>query len=127
MPDHTVIRFPNGRADAPGFTDTAALNDIHAIMCRRGGWSADTAADIAEVLARAGRPVIDIRDIDAVAGQTPAGLPQARIDAGGTAVEVYQDHTGALVVAITATPADEDGLTVTLNGQPLHPAPGSTP
>ena len=124
MPDHTVIRFPDGRATAPGYTDTAALNDIHAIVCRPGGWTPDTLDDVAQVLARCGRPVIDVRDIDAATGLTPAGLPQARIDAGGTHVEVYQDQSGGLAVAITATAADEAGLTVTLNGRPLHPATG---
>ena len=48
-----------------------------------------------------------VRDIDAAVEQTPAGLPQARVDAGGTNVEVYQDQSGGLAVAIAATAADE--------------------
>ncbi len=127
MPDHRVIPFPTGRAGARGDSDTAALNDIHAILCRPGGWDPDTLDDVALVLARCGRPVADVRDIDATAGHTPAGLPQARVDAGGTSIEVYQDHSGGLAVTITATPADETGLTVSLNGRPLHAATGSTP
>src|SRR6266536_5428727 len=54
--------------------------------------------------------------------QTAAGLPQARVDADGTKVEVYQDQSGGLVVAIAATASDEASLTVTLNDRQLHPA-----
>jgi hypothetical protein len=125
--DHTVIPFPTRRAGAAGYSDTAALNDIHAILCRRGGGDPATVGDLARVVARGGRPVVDVRDIDATVEHTPAGLPQARVDAGGTSIEVYQDHSGGLAVTITATPADETGLTVTLNGRPLHAAAGSTP
>jgi hypothetical protein len=127
MPDHTVIRFPAGRTTAPGYTDTAALNDIHAILCCHSGWSPGTLEEVAEVLARCGRPVMAVRDIEAAAGQTPAGLPQARVDAGGTEAEVYQDQSGGLVVAITATGADEASLLVTLNEHQLHPAAGRQP
>jgi len=35
--DHTVIRFPPARTAGGGYTDTAALNDIYAILCRPGG------------------------------------------------------------------------------------------
>ena len=127
MPDHKVIRFPAGRAAAPGYTDTAALNDIHAIVCRRGGWDPATFDDVAQVLARCGRPVMAVRDIEAAVEQTPAGLPQARVDAGGTNVEVYQDQSGGLAVAIAATAPDEADLTVTLNDRQLHPAAGRQP
>jgi hypothetical protein len=127
MPDHRVIRFPARRAAAPGYSDTAALNDIHAILCRRGGSDPGTLEDVALVLARCGRPVVAVRDIEAAVEETPAGLPQARVDAGGTSVEVYQDQSGGLVVAIAATAADEATLTVTLNGRRLHPTIRSQP
>lgn len=127
MPDHRVIRFPTGRAAAPGYTDTAALNDIHAILCRRSGWNPAMLEDVAQVLARRGRPVIAVRDIEAAVEQTPAGLPQARVDAGGTNVEVYQDQSGGLAIAIAATASDEADLTVTLNDRQLHPANGRRP
>lgn len=127
MPDNSVIRFPARRAATPGYTDTAALNDIHAILCRRGGWDPDTLEDVAQVLARCGRPVVPIRDIEATVEQTPAGLPQARVNADGTTVEVYQDRSGGLVVAITASPGDEAALTITLNDRQLHPVAGRRP
>jgi hypothetical protein len=128
MSDHTVVRFPPGRAAPPGYTDTAALNDIHAIVCsRRDTPDASVVADVADVLARAGRPVIEVRDIHAAVADTPAGLPEARVDAGTTSVRVYQDHTGGLAVVIAATAADETGLTVTLNRRQLHPAPSLSP
>jgi hypothetical protein len=44
MPDHRVIRFPAGRVASPVYSDTAALNDIHAILCRGGGWDPATLA-----------------------------------------------------------------------------------
>ena len=127
MPDHKVIRFPDGRAAAPGYSDTAALNDIHAILCRRSGWDPAMLEDVAQVLARRGRPVVAVRDIEAAVEQTPAGLPQARVEAGGTSVEVYQDQSGGLAVAIAATALDEADLTVTLNDRRLHPAAGRQP
>jgi hypothetical protein len=121
MPDHKLIRFPARRDMALGYNDTAALNDIHAILCRHPEWDPGTLRDVAQVLARCGRPVVAIRDIEAAVEQTPAGLPQARVDADGTTVEVYQDQSGGLVVAITATTADAAALTVTLNDRQLHP------
>jgi hypothetical protein len=122
MSDHTVVHFPPGRAGPPGYPDTAALNDIHAIMCRPGGPDPAVLDDIALVLARAGRPIIEVRDIQASVTETPAGLPEARVDAGTTSIRVYQDHSGALVVAVAATAADEAGLSITLNRRQLSPA-----
>ncbi|HEX9354067.1 MAG TPA: hypothetical protein VF933_09665 [Streptosporangiaceae bacterium] len=123
MSDHTVIRFPNGQAPPPGYTDTAALNDIHAILCRPGRPAADALDDIALVLARCGRPLIDVLDIQAGLTETPAGLPEARVDAGPATVVVHQDRSGRLVIAATTT--GETDLTVTLNQRQLHPAGGS--
>jgi hypothetical protein len=122
MSDHTIAHFPPGRTGPPGYTDTAALNDIHAIICRRGGPAPSTVEDIAAVLARTGRPVVEVRDIEASVAETPAGLPEARVDAGTTSVRVYQNTSGGLVVAVAATAADETALTVTLNRRQLHPA-----
>src|SRR6266487_2966390 len=103
MSDHTVIRFPNDKAPPPGYSDTAALNDIHAILCRPGGPDPSALDDIALVLARCGRPLIDVVDIQADVTETPTGLPEARVHAAAT------------------TPAETD-LTVTLNRRQLHPA-----
>jgi len=124
MPDHRVIRFPAGRVASPVYSDTAALNDIHAILCRRCGWDPATLDDIAQILTRRGRPVVAVRDIEAAVEETPAGLPQARVDAGGTNIEVYQEQFGGLVVAVAATAPDEAALTITLNGRRLNPAIG---
>jgi hypothetical protein len=122
MSDHTIVHFPPGRAGPPGYPDTAALNDIHAIMCRPGGPAPAVLDDIALVLARAGRPIIEVRDIQACVAETPGGVPEARVDADATSVRVYQDISGGLVVAVAATAADEAALTITLNRRQLHPA-----
>lgn len=127
MPDNRVIRFPARPVATPGYTDTAALNDIRAILCRRGGWDPDTLQDVAQILARSGRPVVPIRDIEAAVEQTPAGLPVARVNADGTTVEVYQDRSGGLVVEIVASAPDEAALTITLNDRQLHPVTGRRP
>src|ERR1019366_4119516 len=60
MPDATVTPL---RPRAPsGYTDTAALNDIHALLTT--GDPGDAAlTDIALVLARTGRPMTAARDI----------------------------------------------------------------
>ena len=120
MSDHTVIRFPNGTAP-PAYSDAAALNDIHAILCRPGGPAPDALDDIALVLARCGRPLIDVLDIHTGLTETPTGLPEARVHAGATTIAVHQDPTGQLVIAATTTAEAETGLMVTLNQRQLHP------
>ena len=61
MPDATVIPL---RARAPSaYSDTAALNDIHTLLTVSEPGGA-TLADIAQILARTGRPMTRVRDIE---------------------------------------------------------------
>ncbi len=127
MTDHTVVRFPTPRTGSAAYTDTEAVNDIHAILCRRGGLDPGMLEDVALVLARSGRLVVEVRDIEAAVAESAAGLPEARVDAGGTKLVIHQGESGGLVVAIEATAADEAQLIVTLNKQQLHPLPPRRP
>lgn len=120
MPDRTVTPL---RPRAPsGYTDSAALNDIHALLTT-GDPGDSTLADIAQILARTGRPMVRARDIAASTTETALGWPVACVDAGDTCVFVHQGTAGAgLVIEIcTKTDAEQAALAVTLDGRPLHP------
>jgi hypothetical protein len=120
MPDATVTPL---RPRAPsGYTDTAALNDIHALLTASDPGDG-TLADIAEILARTGRAMIRARDIDISTTETALGWPVACIDAGDTCVFVRQAPAGVgLVVEIcTKTDTEQAALAVTLDGRSLHP------
>ena len=120
MPDGTVTPL---RPRAPaGYTDTAALNDIHALLTATDPGNA-TLTGIADILLRTGRPMTPIRDIEISTTETALGWPVACVDAGDTAVFVRQAPAGAgLVIEIcTKTDAEHDALAVTLDGRPLHP------
>lgn len=130
MSETTVIPFPRGRqpsADA----DTPALNDIHALLTAPGhGSDRDRLRDIGLILARTGRPMVRARDIDASTKLSTTGWPVARVVAEDTTVTVRQDPagTGLLVEITTRTPAERDGLTVTLDSRRLHdPCPPGRP
>ena len=128
MTDATVIPL---RARAPAaYTDTAALNDIHALLTAPDPGDA-ALADIALILARTGRPMVRVRDIEITTIETALGWPVACTDAGDTTVYVRQAPagTGLLIEICTKTAAEHDALTVTLDGQPLHPPgqPGTGP
>jgi hypothetical protein len=121
MHDRTVIPL---RARAPSaYTDTAALNDIHALLTTQDPGHA-ALADIAQILARAGRPMVRARDIEISTTETALGWPVACADAGDTSVFVRQapSGTGLLIEICTKTDAEHDALTVTLDGRTLHPA-----
>jgi hypothetical protein len=121
MPHGTVTPL---RARAPsGYTDTAALNDIHAVLTTADPGDA-ALADIALILTRTGRPMAQVRDIEITTIETVLGWPVACTDAGDTTVYVRQASagTGLLVEIHTKTAAEHDALAVTLDGTPLHPA-----
>jgi hypothetical protein len=102
------------------YTDTAALNDIHALVT--AGDPGDGAlADIAQILARTGRPMTPVRDIEISATETALGWPVACVRAGDTSVFIRQSPAGpSLLIEIYAkTDAERDGLAVTLDGCPL--------
>ncbi len=119
MTDGTVTPI---RRDAP-YTDTAALNDIHVLLTATDPGD-QSLADIAAILARTGRPLIPVRDIEATATETVLGWPVACVDAGDTAVYVRQAPagTGLAIEICTKTDTEHASLAVTLDGRPLHPA-----
>jgi hypothetical protein len=120
MPDGTVTPL---RPRAPtGYTDTAALNDIHTLLTSTDPGDG-TLADIAAILARTGRPLVKARDIETSTTETALGWPVACVDADDTRVFIRQTSAGpGLVIEIcTKTDAEQDALAVTLDGRPLHP------
>jgi hypothetical protein len=127
MPDHAVTRLRP--VPPPPYSDIAALDDIHAILTAPDPSQASL-ADIAEVVARTGRPLVAARDIEITTTETALGWPVACTQAGDTTVYVRQEPAGpGLRVEITTkTAAEAAGLTATLDGATLHPArPGGTP
>ncbi len=121
MTDATVTPL---RLRAPsGYTDTAALNDIHALLTT-GDPSEGALADIALVLARAGRPMATVRDIEITTTETALGWPVACAQAGDTSVFIRQAPAGQglLIEITTKTAVEHDALTITLDGRTLHPA-----
>ena len=79
MPDRNVTQLH--RRATSGYTDTLALNDIHALLTTQDPGDA-TLADIAQILTRTGRPVIAVRDIEITITETPtAGRSRARTPA----------------------------------------------
>jgi hypothetical protein len=121
MPDSTVI--PLRPRVAAAYTDTAALNDIHALLTTTEPGQS-TLADIALILARAGRPMTRARDIEVSTIETALGWPVALVDAGDTSVYVRQDPagTGLLIEICTESDAERSSLAVTLDGTLLGPA-----
>ncbi len=119
MADGTVTPI---RPDPP-YSDTAALNDIHVLLTATEPGD-QALADIAAILARTGRPLSPVRDIEATTTETALGWPVACVDAGDTAVYVRQAPagTGLAVEICTKTDTEHASLTVTLDGRPLHPA-----
>ena len=121
MPDGIITAL---RPRAPsGYTDTAALNDIHALLTT--GEPGDAAlADIAQILTRTGRPMVAARDIEITTTETALGWPVACAQAGDTSVFIRQAPTGPglLIEICTKTAVEHDSLTVTLDGHTLHPS-----
>ena len=119
MTDATVTPI---RRDA-AYTDTAALNDIHALLTSTDPGE-ETLADIAAIVARTGRALIPVRDIETSRTETVLGWPVACIDGGETTVFVRQAAagTGLVVEICTKTDVEQASLAVTLDGRPLHPA-----
>jgi len=106
-----------------GYSDTAALNDIHALLTSSDDGEQALLGDVAQILARAGRVMVRSRDIEVTTTETAFGWPVARVDSGDTTVTVRQEPAGpGLLIEITAsTPGERDAVSVTLDGRPLHP------
>lgn len=122
MTSHTVT--PLRPRAVPVYTDTNALNDIHALLTTASPGDA-TLADVAQILARTGRPLVAARDIEITMTETALGWPVACAQAGDTSVFVRQALSGpGLLIEICAkNDTERDGLAVTLDGHTLHPAP----
>jgi len=121
MPDATVTWLrPRSRS---GYSDTAALNDIHALLTSSQDGDLALLGDVAQILARTGRVMVRVRDIEVSTSETALGWPVARVDAGDTTVTVRQDPAGSglLIEITTAAPAERDVLAVTLDGRALNP------
>ena len=119
MPDGTVTPL---RPRAPAsYSDTAALNDIHALLTS-SDLGADTLADIAAIVARTSRALIPVRDIETSTTETVLGWPVACVDASETTVFVRQSPTGVGLVIEVCTRSDTEraALTITLDGRLLH-------
>jgi hypothetical protein len=109
---------------AGGYTDTEALNDIHTLLTATSPDDA-TLADVAQILVRTGRPLVAIRDIEITMTETALGWPMACARSEDTTVFIRQApaSSGLLIEICSRTDTEHDGLTVTLDGHPLHPAP----
>ncbi len=120
MPDHTVT--PLRPRAGSGYTDTVALNDIHALLTTQDPGDA-TLSDIALILARTGRPMVAARDIEITTTETALGWPVACAQSGDACVFVRQAPAGSslLIEICTKSAAEHDALTVTLDGATLHP------
>ena len=120
MSDQVVV--PLRPRTRPGYTDTAALNDIHALLTTTDPGDA-TLADIAVILTRTGRAMVAARDIEITTTETALGWPVACAQAGDTSVYIRQAPTGPglLIEICTKSAAEHDALTVTLDGHTLHP------
>ena len=122
MPDRTITPL---RPRAPsGYTDRAALNDIHALLTSQDTTGA-ALTDIALILARTGRPMVAARDIEVTTTETVLGCVQS----GDTSVVIRQapDGPGLLIEIATKSAAEHDALTVTLDGLTLHPPQAAPP
>jgi hypothetical protein len=119
MTDRSIT--PLRRAGSSRYSDTAALNDIHALLTSTDPGDG-ALADIALILGRAGRPLIPVRDIEISATETALGRPVACVEAGDASVRVRQatDGTGLVIEICTKTATEHAALTVTLDGAPLH-------
>jgi len=108
----------------PAYGDSAALNDIHALLTTCSDPDRDVLACVGLILARTGRPMVRVRHIEVRVSETTAGRPAAHVEAEDTTVTVRQDPagTGLLIEITTATAAERDALAVTLDGRPMHPA-----
>jgi hypothetical protein len=120
VPTATPLRL----VTEPGYGDTAALNDIQAILSRTARPDAEIVlSEIADVLTRAGRPPAASRDIEVRTEENAWGWPVARVEAGDTTVLVGQKPAGpGLLIEITSRSAAEaEALSVTLDGLMLQP------
>jgi hypothetical protein len=120
MPGATVTPLRSRRQ--PAYTDTAALNDIHALLTTTSTGPTQALADVGLILARSGRPMTRARHIEVRITETTSGWPAARVDAEDTTVTVTQDPagTGLAIEITTNSPAERDNLTITLDGRNLH-------
>jgi hypothetical protein len=108
------------------YSDTDALNDIHALLTSPAA-PADVLQDVAAILARAGRPLFPSRVITATVADDPHGMPVARIEAEGTTIAISQakNDSGLCIHIAPRDAAEEAALTIAVAGTVIrHPRPG---
>ena len=112
----------------PGYTDAAALNDIHALLTSSDTAAAGLLGDVGLILARTGRPLIPVRDIEITIADTPHGRPVATTVSAGITVTVRQEPAGpGLLIEITTRPGKAGDFTVILDGSVLASPHGGSP
>ncbi len=126
---------PIAPCPSAGYGDTAALNDIHAVLTTPSPLTAEDALQaVAGFVARTGRPMFPSRVITAVMEDDPFGMPVARIDAEGTTILITPalNATGLLIHVTPRDQAEEDALVIDVNGKTVstrvapRPATGSS-
>ena len=100
-----------------GYTGTAAMNDIHAVITSRVGAATAALECIAEIRIRSGRLMAPARHITATVDDEH-GLPVARIDGDGTYVTIGQDQAdpGLRTRIRTCNDGERAALIVELDG-----------
>jgi len=109
------------------YSDTDALNDIHALLTSPTA-PADALQDVAAILARAGRPLFPSRVITATVTGDPHGMPIARVEAEGTTIDVSQakNDSGLRIHIAPRDGAEEAALTISVAGTVIrHPRLGT--
>lgn len=106
-------------AEPADYSDSAAMNDIQALLTSRDRPSGDDAVDaVGEIVARTGRSLVVPRVFTVTSEDDEQGFPHAAIHTGGTRIRVEQDPSaGGVRVRIWARDeAEHDGLAVYVNG-----------
>lgn len=119
-------RRPAISPPARPYSDTDALNDIHALLTSPVAPDG-VLQDLATILARTGRPLSPSRVITATVEDDPHGMPVARVEAEGTTICISQaqNDSGLRVHISPRDAAEEAYLTITLAGKTIrHPRPG---
>lgn len=119
---------PLRHAGPTGFSDTAAMDDIQAVLSsHEHSFSEDALAEITEIVERTGRIMVRPRLITATSHGEERGVPSVLVDAEGTYVRIEQDpRTGGVHVCIwTTSEAEDKVLAVHVHGMSVrHSWPG---
>jgi hypothetical protein len=117
-------------ASPAGFSDTAAMDDIQALLASPRRPPGDEALEeIAEIVARTGRALVAPRDFTVDCEDDEHGLPYVAVRSEGTTVRVGQDPvSGTVRIAIrAATDAERGSLDIQVNGRRIPRSFGRPP